>query len=132
NVGCHTDAHEQAKWFGDDIALKSDKYDHEFRSVSGAVAGIRKIGSGSPLLQRFRIGLEFAVSGHRDVDAMIEHHAQLARTLGEQLGLPGAVLDSLGAAYEQWDGKGWPGELKGRNVPLASRLSMLGEFIEVA
>jgi response regulator RpfG family c-di-GMP phosphodiesterase len=23
NVGCHTDAHEQAKWFGDDIALKS-------------------------------------------------------------------------------------------------------------
>jgi hypothetical protein len=26
NVGCHTDAHEQAKWFGDDIALKGDKY----------------------------------------------------------------------------------------------------------
>ena len=22
NVGCHTDAHEQAKWFGDDIALR--------------------------------------------------------------------------------------------------------------
>src|SRR3954471_21020836 len=28
NVGCHSDAHEQAKWFGDDIALKSGKYDH--------------------------------------------------------------------------------------------------------
>jgi hypothetical protein len=27
-VGCHTDAHEQAKWFGDDIALKSIKYEH--------------------------------------------------------------------------------------------------------
>ena len=27
NVGCHSDAHEQAKWFGDDIALKADKYD---------------------------------------------------------------------------------------------------------
>ena len=22
NIGCHSDAHEQAKWFGDDIALK--------------------------------------------------------------------------------------------------------------
>ena len=32
NVGCHSDAHEQAKWFGDDIALKSIKYDHEPRS----------------------------------------------------------------------------------------------------
>ena len=29
NVGCHSDAHEQAKWFGDDIALKSTKYDYE-------------------------------------------------------------------------------------------------------
>jgi hypothetical protein len=28
NVGCHADAHEQAKWFGDDIDLKSHKYEH--------------------------------------------------------------------------------------------------------
>jgi hypothetical protein len=38
NVGCHSDAHEQAKWFGDDIALKSTKYDHEFRSMGAAAA----------------------------------------------------------------------------------------------
>ena len=25
-VGCHTDAYEQAKWFGDDIALKRDAH----------------------------------------------------------------------------------------------------------
>src|SRR5213592_232082 len=30
NVGCHTDAHEQAKWFGDDFAMKVHKYDHPF------------------------------------------------------------------------------------------------------
>ena len=41
NVGCHSDAHEQAKWFGDDIALKSTKYDHELRSLRGAVAAMR-------------------------------------------------------------------------------------------
>ena len=39
NVGCHSDAHEQAKWFGDDIELKSTKYDHELRSVRAAVSG---------------------------------------------------------------------------------------------
>src|SRR5919205_928108 len=33
NIGCHTDAHEQAKWFGDDIAMRSVKYDHEQRSL---------------------------------------------------------------------------------------------------
>ena len=63
NVGCHTDAHEQAKWFGDDIALKSGKYDHEFRSLRGAAASLRLLGSGSPPLHRFRVVVEFAVSG---------------------------------------------------------------------
>jgi HD-GYP domain-containing protein (c-di-GMP phosphodiesterase class II) len=132
NVGCHADAHEQAKWFGDDIALKSAKYDHELRSLRAAAAGMRLIGSGNPPLHRFRIGLEFAVSGHREVDNMINHHAAMARTLGEQLGLPDEVLEALGAAYEQWDGRGWPGKRRGADIPVASRLAQLAEFVEVA
>src|SRR5207247_3827014 len=131
NVGCHTDAHEQAKWFGDDFALKSIKYEHKMPSMGGAAATMRLLGSGNPPLHRFRLGLEFAISGHRDVDGMIEHHARMARTLGEQLGLPGAVLVALGAAYEQWDGRGWPGELSGQDVPLAGRIAPLAEFVEV-
>jgi response regulator RpfG family c-di-GMP phosphodiesterase len=132
NVGCHADAHEQAKWFRDDIALKSAKYDHELRSLRAAAAGMRLIGSGNPPLHRFRIGLEFAVSGHREVDNMINHHAAMARTLGEQLGLPDEVLEALGAAYEQWDGRGWPGKRRGADIPVASRLAQLAEFVEVA
>jgi HD-GYP domain-containing protein (c-di-GMP phosphodiesterase class II) len=132
NVGCHTDAHEQAKWFGDDIKLKSGKYDYEFRSLRGAAASMKLLGSGNPPLHRFRLGVEFALSGHRELDGMIEHHAAMARALGEELGLPEAVLQGLGGAYEQWDGHGWPGELRGEEVPLASRLAGLGEFIEVA
>ena len=100
NVGCHSDAHEQAKWFGDDIALKSGKYDYEMRSVRGMAAGMKLLGSNHPPLHRFRVGLEFALSGHREVDDMISHHAQIARSLGEQLELPVDVLDALGSAYE--------------------------------
>src|SRR6266568_8779102 len=132
NVGCHADAHEQAKWFGDDIALKSGKYDHEFRSLRGAAAGVRLLGSGNPPLHRFRVGLEFALSGRREVDDMVAHHARLARTFAEQLGLPDEVLVALGCAYEQWDGRGWPDGVKGEDVPLASRLAQLAEFVEVA
>ena len=132
DVGCHTDAHEQAKWFGDDIALKSGKYDHDMHSVRGAVSGMRLIGAGRPPIERFRIALEFARSGHREVSSMIEGHAAIARSLAIQLGLPQDVADALGAAYEQWDGKGWPGRLSGEAVPIASRISHLAEFIEVA
>ena len=132
NVGCHSDAHEQAKWFGDDIVAKSGKYDYEMRSLRGAAAAMRLVGSGNPPLHRFRVGLEFAMSGHRDLDGMIERHAALARALAVQLGLPNAVQEAVGASYEQWDGRGWPGKLKGDEVPIASRLAQLSEFVEVA
>jgi DNA-binding CsgD family transcriptional regulator len=133
NVGCHADAHEQAKWFGDDIALKSGKYLHELGSVRGALAAMRLVGAGNPPLYRFRVGLEFALSGRREVDGMIAQHAQhaqharLARTLAEQLGLPAGVREAVGAAYEQWDGRGWPGELGGEAVPVAARIAQLAE-----
>jgi HD-GYP domain-containing protein (c-di-GMP phosphodiesterase class II) len=132
NVGCHSDAHEQAKWFGDDIALKSGKYDHELRSLRGTAAGMRRLGEGNTPSHRFRVALEFALSGHREVADMIVHHAGMTRTLGEQLGLPAQVLDALGGAYETWDGRGWPGALQGSEVPLAARLAQLAEFVEVA
>jgi HD-GYP domain-containing protein (c-di-GMP phosphodiesterase class II) len=66
------------------------------------------------------------------VDDMIVQHARIARSLGEQLELPVAVLDSLGSAYEQWDGKGWPGERAGPAVPLPARIASVAEFTEVA
>jgi hypothetical protein len=47
NVGCHSDAHEQAKWFGDDIAMKAGKYDHELRSLRSNLAGLRMLGAGT-------------------------------------------------------------------------------------
>ncbi|MGO8959537.1 MAG: HD domain-containing phosphohydrolase [Streptosporangiaceae bacterium] len=132
NVGCHADAHEQAKWFGDDIALKSGKYTYELGSVRGTLASMRLIGAGNPPLHRFRVGLEFALSGRRQLDGMISQHAKLAQTLAEQLDLPVSVREAVGAAYEQWDGRGWPGVLKADAVPKAARIAQLAEFIEVA
>src|SRR4029077_6272031 len=131
NVGCHTDAHEQAKWFGDDIALKADKYAYEQRSIHAAVATMRRLGSGNPPLHRVRTGLEFALGGFRDLDGMISQHSKLARSLGEQLDLPVAALDGLGGSYERWDGKGWPGELAGSDIPITARIAQLAEFVEV-
>jgi len=132
NVGCHSDAHEQAKWFGDDIAMKSGKYDHELGSMSGVLAMLRMVGSGNPPLHRFRVGVEFAMSGRHDLDGMITQHAALAMRLAEDLGLSIGVQEAVGAAYEQWDGKGWPGDLKGGEIPVASRLAQIAEFVEVA
>ena len=132
NVGCHTDAHEQAKWFGDDIDMKRDKYEYGMHGVRPLIAGLRRLGAGQPALHRFRVGLNFALSGYRELNGMLESHAAMARTLAAEVGLPASVQEAVGASYEQWDGKGWPGELRGDEVPIASRVSQLAEFVEVA
>jgi HD-GYP domain-containing protein (c-di-GMP phosphodiesterase class II) len=140
NVGCHSDAHEQAKWFGDDIALKTNKYAHviegdysrDMRGLKMAAATMRLIGSGNQPLHRFRVGLEYALGGHKDTDRMLDTHNQVARRLAESLGLPEEVSRSVQHAYEQWDGRGWPGELSAAQVPLPARIAQLAEFVEVA
>ncbi|MFL5871384.1 MAG: HD-GYP domain-containing protein [Solirubrobacterales bacterium] len=132
NVGCHSDAHEQAKWFGDDIALKATKYDHEPGSLGDMVEGLRRLGAGSPILERVRLGVAFASGGYKDLQGMLLSHVELAAALAEQLGLPDEVGDSLRHAYERWDGRGWPNKLKRDQTALASRIAQLAEFVEVA
>lgn len=132
NVGCHTDAHEQAQWFGDDIAFKSTKYVDSKSKLEEITRMLRMLGSGCAPLHRVRVGFAFALGGHRDVEAMIAQHARLARSLADELELASPVLEALGASYERWDGKGWPGELAGAQIPLAARVIQVAEFVEVA
>src|SRR3954447_16292447 len=37
-VGCHVDAYEQAKWFGDDLVLKSDARFVDFKSAGAGMS----------------------------------------------------------------------------------------------
>jgi HD-GYP domain-containing protein (c-di-GMP phosphodiesterase class II) len=131
NVGCHTDAYEQAKWVGDDIALKSGKYANTLGSARGALATLRLLGSGNAPFHRFRVGLEFALGGYRELDGMIASHAEMAAALAAELGLPATVVDALRGAYEQWNGRGWPGRLSGDDVPIAARIAQVSELLEV-
>jgi HD-GYP domain-containing protein (c-di-GMP phosphodiesterase class II) len=133
NVGCHADAHEQTKWFGDDIALKSGKYSAaDARSLRSMASMVAQVGAGNPPLHRLRVGLAFAFSGFHEVEGMISQHADMARRLAAQLGLSDAVQVAIGHAYERWDGKGWPDGVAGNDIPIASRIAQLAEYAEVA
>ncbi|HZQ85951.1 MAG TPA: HD domain-containing phosphohydrolase [Acidimicrobiales bacterium] len=132
NVACHGDGHELTRWFGDDVAVLSTKYDHEPSSIREVVSMLRMLGAGAPPAHRIRLAFEFATSGRKELDGMIACHAQNARTLADWLGLSQLVLDAVGASYERWDGKGWPGKLAAEQIPIAGRLVLLAEYVEVA
>jgi hypothetical protein len=52
-VGCHVDAYEQAKWFGDDMALKTDFRHTDFGPAAARPLFIlRHLGAGRPLAER--------------------------------------------------------------------------------
>ena len=132
-VGCHTDAYEQAKWLGDDLAVKRDaRYGYDFGKAGPTAAFMLKHvgGSGVPLLQRARLGVRFMGDGRRALAALAENHYLATDELAARLGLGEQVRDSLKQSYERWDGKGAYG-LRGDQIALSSRLINLADVVEV-
>jgi len=130
-VGCHVDAYEQAKWFGDDTALKSDFRRVDFTGLAGPLFMLRHLGTGRPLLERARIGAAFPGEGRRAAEAMLENHWLAADGLAARLGLPQRVRDSVEQTFERWDGKGVPKGVRGEEILLTSRLVTLADVVEV-
>ncbi|MEO6826152.1 MAG: HD domain-containing phosphohydrolase [Microbacteriaceae bacterium] len=132
-VGCHVDAYEQAKWFGDDLALKAD-----FRRVDFSSPAVQKLfilrhlGAGASMLKRVGVGVEFARSGGaQDASEMLTNHWRAADHLTELLGLGIAVRASVEQTFERWDGEGVPKGVKGAEILTTSQLVNLADVVEV-
>ena len=126
-VGCHTDAYEQAKWFGDDIALKADSFHVDAPSLSVVLS---HLGTGRPLVERARLGAAFIVAARRGNGVDLRNHWLAADALAQRLGLGDEVRQSLVESFERWDGRGLSGA-KGTEIRLASRLVSLADVLAV-
>lgn len=132
-VGCHTDAYEQAKWLGDDLAVKRDAhYRYDFGKAGPAAAFLLKHvgGAGTSPLHRARVGMRFGGDGRRALAALAENHYLATDELAADLGLGEQVRESLRQSYERWDGKGAYG-IRGEQIAMGSRLINLADVVEV-
>ncbi len=127
-VGCHTDAYEQAKWFGDDIAMKREGMFAGDGTADLARLLVRRLGSGGSLPDRVRASVTFPVAGLRWFSTILENHWKATDALAQQLGLSDDVRRSLVESYERWDGRGAAG-LKGEEIRLTSRLVHLADVV---
>src|SRR4051794_26345738 len=107
-VGCHVDAYEQAKWFGDDLALKADA-----RRVDMANLPLRFVSDGL------------------DPREAIENHWLATNELAAALGLNEQVREAVSQTFERWDGKGVPAEARGEEIGLPARLVNLADVVAV-
>jgi len=132
NVYCHADAAEQARWFGDEISFKGDSFALLDMNTAGIIAFlVRRLGSHGSGMARARRLAAFPISGQKQVMAFLNTHSTLGSQFAERIGLSDAVRDAIRQAYEQWDGKGQPGQLKGAEICLPTRLVHLASPVEV-
>ena len=95
-VGCHVDSYEQAKWFGDEMALKGDFRKVDFaHATSGPVFMLRHLGAGLPLRQRAVMVPAFVGEGRRAAESMLENHWRASDDLMERVGLDRRVRDTV-------------------------------------
>jgi HD-GYP domain-containing protein (c-di-GMP phosphodiesterase class II) len=129
-LGCHVDSHEQAAWFGDDIALRADR--HTADLVGPALAGfvLRHVGSGQSPRRRTQTLASLLLSGRGAVAAMEMTHCVVAGQFAVRLGLATEVRDCLQQVFERWDGKGAPAKLKGAQIALPARIVVIADIIE--
>ena len=130
-VGCHVDAYEQARWFGDDVALKADARRVDMAGVPARAFVMSHVGAGRGLMGRARLGAGFVGDGRRAVSEMMENHCLASNELAARLGLGEKVRESLSQTFERWDGRGVPAKAKGEEILMPARLVNLADVVEV-
>jgi HD-GYP domain-containing protein (c-di-GMP phosphodiesterase class II) len=131
-VGCHIDAYEQAKWFGDETVLKGDYRRVDFATAaSGPLFLARHLGRDRPLSQRLGMVPGFLGDGRRAADSLLENHWRASDDLMERIGLDQLVRDTVEQSFERWDGRGAPKGIGGSEILVTAQLINLADVVEV-
>jgi HD-GYP domain-containing protein (c-di-GMP phosphodiesterase class II) len=131
-VGCVAETPELASWFGDDIALRRDKYELDFVGAPKQAFALRHVALGSPPLDRIRRGARLVVSGPSAIEQILISHCITTGRMAQELGLGSDVIDPLQQVFARWDAKGVPAGLGGEGISTAARLFHLADVVEVA
>jgi HD-GYP domain-containing protein (c-di-GMP phosphodiesterase class II) len=123
NAHCHADAAEQARWFGDDISFKGDGFDVLGMNTSQMIGTLlQMLASHGSTVDRAKRVAAFPRSGLKQMQTFLSTHATLGAQFAERVGFDDLIGTAIGQAYEQWDGKGQPKGLRGRQICLPARI----------
>jgi HD-GYP domain-containing protein (c-di-GMP phosphodiesterase class II)/biotin operon repressor len=130
-VGCHIDAYEQAKWFGDDLALKGDWRLVDMTPMTSRMFALQHLTKGLSPGEVLDRSARFARHGRRDARVMIENHWYAADQLARQMGLDESVRITVQQTFERWDGNGVPESAAGAAITPTARLINFADVVEV-
>jgi hypothetical protein len=130
-VGCVSDSHELARWFGDDQRLRADSYEVDKSGMSMLRFVLGHVGEGSSPARRLTMIGRFLVGGPDRAARSMLGHCQTTGDIADRLGLGAQVGGALQQAFERWDGKGVPGQCAGEQIYPAMRVVQIADDVEV-
>ena len=132
DVGCSSNAARICQlYMTDDIAFKRD-----FKWVDGSFPQVVRFvlqhtGMGAGLLDKFKVLLSSMRTREEAAQELITTRCQRGASIARQLRFHESVAQGIHSLDEQWNGKGRPDQLEGKNIPLFSRIALLAQVVDV-
>jgi HD-GYP domain-containing protein (c-di-GMP phosphodiesterase class II) len=130
-VGCVSDSHELATWFGDDQRVRADSYEVDMSGMSMLRFVLGHVGGDAGPVRRLTMIGRFLAGGPDRAARSMLGHCQTTGDIADRLGLAGQVGGALQQAFERWDGKGVPGHCAGGQIDPAMRVVQIADDVEV-
>ena len=129
--GATAAAAETSAAVGDDLAFTSGMGPAFMGSSSEQLrAAMRSSGAGDPAGRRARHRVR-ALWARHDLRPSVAAHVEAATEFARRLGMSAEVVESLGHAFERWDGRGIPDTREAEDVPAAVRVATVARDIDL-
>lgn len=132
DLGCSSNAARICQlYLVDDRTFKRD-----FKTVGDSLPQVLRFvlshtGMKADLAGRFRAIVNILQNGGEIADELIETRCQRGAQIARMLRFSEAVAEGVRCLDEHWDGGGRPAGLKGDAIPLASRLALFAQVVDV-
>ena len=117
----------------DEIRAKGDVKTTDWTRVGweSLQYAITHVATGAPFLERIRTLLRVAATQQRDSCELVKIRCERGASVARGMGFSETVAAGIFSLDEHWNGGGYPEGLRGRELPLFSRIMNLAQTLEV-
>lgn len=117
----------------DEIRAKGDVKTTDWTRVGweSLQYAISHVATGAPFLERIRTLLRVAATQQRDSCELVKIRCERGSSVARSMGFSENVALAIFSLDEHWNGGGYPDGLRGKQVPLFSRIMNLSQTLEV-
>ena len=117
----------------DEIRAKGDVKTTDWTRVGwdSLQYAITHVATGAPFLERVRTLLRVAATQQRDSCELVKIRCERGASVARRMGFSENVAAGIFSLDEHWNGGGYPDGLRGKQLPLFSRIMNLAQTMEV-